>query len=139
MPNFAQTPSPSDLEAEPIRTRWRRLIVALGARPLRPSATRVWLFTAFLGGMATYIFVDWVMPLRPVISPVWIPWPLLAAAFVLAETKVIDVHYRRETHSFSLSEIPAVIGLFFVPPNEYMVAVLVGSGVALLVTARQRW
>ncbi len=137
MPNFAQTPSPSDLEAEPIRTRWRRLIVALGARPLRPSATRVWLFTAALGGMATYIFVDWVMPLRPVISPVWIPWPLLAAAFVAAETKVILVHYRRETHSFSLSEIPAVIGLFFVTPNEYLLAVLVGSGVALLVTARQ--
>ena len=90
-----------------------------------------------LAGMAAFIYVDGVLPLRPVPSRISIPWPLLAAAFVAAETKVILVHYRRETHSFSLSEIPAVIGLFFVTPNEYLLAVLVGSAVALLVTARQ--
>ena len=75
--------------------------------------------------------------LEPVESPVHIPWPVLAFACLLAETKVILVHFRRETHSFSLSEVPAVIGLFFVTPNEYMLAVLAGSGIALLVTARQ--
>ena len=35
----------------------------------------------------------------------------MAAAFFAAELKVVDVHFRREKHSFSLSEFPAVIGL----------------------------
>ncbi len=137
MPILAQTPHPSGMEAEPVRSRWRRVVAALGARPLRPSATRVWLFTAMLAGLAALVYVEGVANLPPLKSPLTFPWPILAAAFVAAETKVILVHYRRETHSFSLSEIPAVLGLFFVTPNEYLLAVLVGSAVALLVTARQ--
>ena len=57
-------------------------------------------------------------------------------AFLAAEAKVIVVHFRRESHSFSLSEIPAVAGLFFFTPNEYMVAVLTGSAIAMLLTSR---
>jgi hypothetical protein len=107
------------------------------ARPIRPSATRVWLFTAVLAGMAIVVYIDGVRPLVRVPSPISLPWPALAIAFVAAETKVILVHFRRETHSFSLSEIPAVLGLFFLSPDEYLLAVIVGSGAALLVTARQ--
>jgi diguanylate cyclase (GGDEF)-like protein len=113
------------------------LITAVNRRQLRPSATRVWLFTAILAGLAVLVYLDGVASLRPLATPITLPWPVLAAAFAAAETKVILVHFRRETHSFSLSEIPAVLGLFFVTPNEYLLAVLGGSAVALLVTARQ--
>jgi diguanylate cyclase (GGDEF)-like protein len=90
-----------------------------------------------LVALAILVYVQGVRFLQPVPSPVSFPWPFLAAAIVAAETKVILVHFRRETHSFSLSEIPAVLGLFFVSPDEYLLAVLIGSAVALLVTARQ--
>jgi diguanylate cyclase (GGDEF)-like protein len=90
-----------------------------------------------LAVMAVVVYANGVDSLRPVASPISVPWPLLAAAFVAVETKVILVHFRRETHSFSLSEIPAVLGLFFVTPGDYLLAVLAGSAVALLVTARQ--
>ena len=112
-----------------------RLVVDRG--PLGSPATRVWLFTGLLGVAALAGYLLDVRHLVPYSSPVHVPWPILAIAYLAAETKVILVHFRRETHSFSLSEVPAVIGLFFVTPNEYLLAVLVGSGVALLVTARQ--
>jgi diguanylate cyclase (GGDEF)-like protein len=138
MPPSVPTPRPSDMDAPPDLSTWRRVIAA-ASRPSRwrPSATRVWLFTAFLTFLAGVVYVEGVAPLSPVASPIQVPWPLLAAGFVAAETKVILVHFRRETHSFSLSEIPAVLGLFFVTPNEYLLAVIAGSAVALLVTARQ--
>jgi diguanylate cyclase (GGDEF)-like protein len=67
-----------------------------------------------------------------------LPWPLLAVAFAIAELKVVQVHFRRETHSFSLSEFPAVIGFFSLSPFDYVLALLVGSSVAFLIGGRQR-
>src|SRR5665213_11632 len=81
--------------------------------------------------------IDAIFSHGPLAVPIWIPWPFLAAGFFLTELKVIEVHFRRETHAFSLSEMPAVIGLFFVPPEQYLLALLVGTGAALLITSRQ--
>jgi len=136
MPNHAQTFPESSPETVPVQSRSRRAM-AIGRRQVRPSAARVWLFTAALALMAAVLYVEGVRSLRPVETPFSFPWPLLAVAFLAVETKVILVHFRRETHSFSLSEIPAVLGLFFVTPDEYLLAVLVGSAVAMLVTSRQ--
>ena len=44
----------------------------------------------------------------------------------IAELRVVEVHFRRESHAFSLSEFPAVVGMFFLPVNEYLVAVGLG-------------
>jgi diguanylate cyclase (GGDEF)-like protein len=62
----------------------------------------------------------------------------MAIAFATAELRVVQVHFRRETHSFSLSEFPAVIGFFFLSPFDYVLAVLVGSSAAFLIGGRQR-
>ena len=132
--------TPARTAADPpaaVNGAFRRLQVILDRGPLGSPAIRVWLFTLLLGGAALAGYLLDVRHLEPFASPVHLPWPILAVAYLAAETKVILVHFRRETHSFSLSEVPAVIGLFFVTPNEYLLAVLVGSGVALLVTARQ--
>jgi diguanylate cyclase (GGDEF)-like protein len=104
---------------------------------LRSAARRVWFFNAALAMAAIVCYVVFIRDLPALQNPVQAPWPLLAAAFLAAETKVIVVHFRRETHSFSLSEIPSVVGLFFVSPNDYLLAVLVGSAAALLLAARQ--
>ena len=111
----------------------RQARVALAIHP----AVRVWAQTALLGAVALAIYV---LALRDLPRPenAWIPWPALAAAFTIAELKVVEVHFRRETHSFSLSEFPAVIGFFSLSATDYLLAVLVGSGVALVLQPRQR-
>ena len=122
-------PSP-DTEPEP-PDGW---IAALHA--IRPAA-RVWLQTAFLAGIAAVLYFALLKDLpRPAHAVVG--WPLLAAAFALAELKVVEVHFRRETHAFSLSEFPAVIGFFSLAPTEYLAAMLLGCGAALIVQPRQR-
>jgi diguanylate cyclase (GGDEF)-like protein len=108
------------------RRRDRRGLSAL------PPASRVWLFSATLALLAIGLDLL-ILEGHPVASipPIVFPWPLVAAGFCLAELKVIEVHFRREAHAFSLSEFPAVMGLFLLTPHDYVLAVLVGSAVAL--------
>jgi diguanylate cyclase (GGDEF)-like protein len=119
----------------PWMVRAARSLVDRG--PMASPATRVWTFTCLLAAAAFLGFVVRVRFLPALIAPVVIPWPVLAAGFFLTELKVIEVHFRRETHAFSLSELPTVIGLFFVRPETYLLALLVGAGTALFLTARQ--
>ncbi len=70
-------------------------------------------------------------------APIAIPVVLLVALFLAAEVFVIDVELRREVHSISLSEVPLVLGLFFVSPLALIVARLAGSGGGLLLHARR--
>jgi diguanylate cyclase (GGDEF)-like protein len=105
--------------------------------PLASTAVRVWTFTGLLVAIALVAYLGAIRTLPTLAAPASIPWPLLAVGFFLTELKVIEVHFRRETHAFSLSEIPAVVGLFFVPPDMYLLALLAGTGAALLISARQ--
>jgi signal transduction histidine kinase len=57
--------------------------------------------------------------------------------FALAEMSVVHFQLRREAHSFSLSEIPLVLGLFFTSPRGLLAAQLLGAAVALIVHRRQ--
>ena len=63
---------------------------------------------------------------------------VLAVGFYLAEAKVIHLHIGRSAHSFSMSELPLVAGLFLVSPPAFIVARLIGSGLALFFNRRQR-
>ena len=104
------------------------LITRIGRRP----ALRVALFTLLLAAMATVAFtVILAARSQALEDTVRLPWPLLAVGFLIAELKVVDVHFRREKHSFSLSEFPAVIGLFILTPADYMLALVTGTFVAL--------
>ncbi len=100
-------------------------------------AVKVWSLTGFLALVAAVIYFG---ALHDVPSPpdARIHWLVFAIAFALAELKVVDVHFRRETHSFSLSEFPAVVGFFLLSPTDYLLAVFVGAGLALLIQRRQR-
>jgi diguanylate cyclase (GGDEF)-like protein len=111
-------------------------VLSVYLQGIRPAA-RLWLQTAVLAALAGTIYVfalkDVPSPDHPIIV-----WPILAAAFALAELKVVEVHFRRETHAFSLSEFPAVIGFFSLSPTEYLLALLVGTGIAFALQPRQR-
>ncbi|MGD1052846.1 MAG: GGDEF domain-containing protein, partial [Candidatus Dormibacteria bacterium] len=75
------------------------------------------------------------LPERP--APYAIPWWLLAGIFCVAEICVVHVQFRREAQSFSLSEIPLVMGLFFDRPLSVVLAYLLGAAVALTLHRRQ--
>src|SRR5665213_211659 len=66
-----------------------------------------------------------------------LPWVLLATMFYVAETCLVHLHFRRGAHSFSMSEIPLVLGLFFATPRELLLAQLAGCALALAVQRRQ--
>ena len=109
----------------------QRATAAVRERP----ALRVLLFTIVLGTLSAVVFAL-VLAGRSyaVATGVRLPWPLIALGFLIAELKVVDVHFRREKHSFSLSEFPAVIGLFTLTPPEYLLALTTGTFLALVLS-----
>ena len=123
---------------EPTGSRsWSAAGAAAGV-PLRralaavPVTLRVWSFSAGIATCALLLYLTQLRGLPAPAQPFNIPWPVLAIGFFLAELKVVDVHFRREKHSFSLSEFPAVLGLFLLSPDQYLMAMLLGSGSALV-------
>lgn len=61
----------------------------------------------------------------------------LTVAFALAELLVVELQFRRNAHSFSLLEIPLVVGLLTAPPLLIIFSYAVGGGAVLLVHRRQ--
>ncbi len=102
------------------------------------GATRVWLFSLGLAAIAAAAAVVLVPPAPPVPVPFTIPAWVLVVAFFVVEAKVIHLHIGRSAHSFSLSELPLVAGLFLVSPWQFIIARLIGSGLALVIGRRQR-
>jgi diguanylate cyclase (GGDEF)-like protein len=61
----------------------------------------------------------------------------MAVGFWAAEARVVHFHFRRGAHTFSLNELPLVIGMFLASPLEVVIAQAIGSAVALTVHRRQ--
>ena len=118
--------------SQPVKSWFRRFIVGTS------GSQRVWLFTLLLT-VTTVCLALVIVPADPPLTlPFTIPVWLLAGGFYLAEAKVIHLHIGRSAHSFSMSELPLVVGLFLVSPPAFIVARLVGSGLALYFSRRQR-
>ena len=65
--------------------------------------------------------------------PLW----LLVAMFALGDRLTVHLHFRDESHAFSLSELALVIGLFFGAPAEVMLAQVLGGVLSGLVRRGQ--
>ena len=65
-------------------------------------------------------------------------WVALLPLFALAEVVVIHLPTQRNAHGHTLREIPAVLGLTFLAPQQYVTAYVVGAVLALVVAARMR-
>ena len=98
---------------------------------------RVWAFTGLLAGIAAAVYLGLVRGSVPHPAPFHMPWWGLATMFFLAEVLVVYVQFRRNAYSFSLSEIPLVVGLFMGLPAEVVIAHIVGSALALGLYRRQ--
>jgi signal transduction histidine kinase len=111
---------------------------ARAARTLRLSGVqRVWLLNVGVAGAAAILFFTVVRHLTPLQAPLQMPWWVLAGLFAVAEIFVIHLQFRREAHSFSLGEIPTVLGLFFAGPAALVLGQLVGGAAALALHRRQ--
>ncbi|MCL6550862.1 MAG: EAL domain-containing protein [Acidothermus cellulolyticus] len=84
-----------------------------------------------VGGLAL------LWPDDQIVARFHLPWYGLALLFYLAETCLVHLHFRRGAHSFSMSEVPLVLGLFFATPREVLLSQLLGCGLALAVQRRQ--
>ena len=102
------------------------------------GTARVWALTVVLGAIALVLATIELPAGQLAQAPVAVPWWLLAGLFYLTESKVVHLHIGRSAHSFSMSEIPVVYGIFFFRPAEFIVARLIGAGLALVIGRRQR-
>ena len=103
----------------------------------RRAAIRVWLLTAIITAAGVGLYLVGVQGVPALPAPVVVPWWLFMLAFAGTEIAVVHLHFRRSTQTFSLSEVPLVIGLFFLPPPLLFLARLVGGGSALYLHRRE--
>jgi diguanylate cyclase (GGDEF)-like protein len=104
------------------------------------GVVRVWFFVATLAFVSAGVWGYVLHRFGAVgaVGAVSLPWPVVAVAFYLAETYVVHLHFRKQAHTLSASEIGLTIGLFCVSPLGLLVAQLVGAGVAIVVHRRQK-
>jgi signal transduction histidine kinase len=111
--------------------RLRRLPVFDLAAP-----ARVWLLVAAIA-VGAFVLALPLQGLPAPVTSVAIPFWALVAGFYAAERAVVHLHFRHHAHSFSMSEIPLVVGLVFFPPLAVIAAQLIGVGIALTVHRKQ--
>jgi diguanylate cyclase (GGDEF)-like protein len=112
-------------------------VAVTGTRRL-DGAAAIWALAAVQFVLAGVLFVVSVLPAAPLPdAPLRLPVWFLIAAFGLAEMGVVHIQLRRDAHTFSLSEFPLVLGLFFAAPWAVVVANLVGIGLELAFVRRQ--
>jgi diguanylate cyclase (GGDEF)-like protein len=101
---------------------------------------RVWAFNAFL---ALACSVAWATAIgrfggKPFLSAApHVTWWELAIAFYLAEVFVVHLHFRKQAHTLSLTEIGLTLGLLLASPVSLLAGQLTGTLVALIVNRRQ--
>ena len=100
-----------------------------------PRTLAVLGFTASLALVALSL----VLPVagRPPILGIAAPWWVFVLMYGAAEAFPVHLEVGRETHSFSLNEVPLVLGLALLTPGELVTAQAVGAGIALIVRRRQ--
>ncbi len=108
-----------------VRGGWRAL----------SGTQKVWLLIA--GTVPAAVVVAAAADILPHPEPAYrIPWPAMAALFYLAELAVVHYQFRRDAHSFSMSEVPLVAGLFFMEPIPLIFAQAAGTLIVLTVHRR---
>src|SRR5207237_10905821 len=76
--------------------------------------------------------------LDPIPAPFRIPWIVLAAGFAVADLLAIHIEIGDDAHSFTLSEVPLVIGMFLCTPSGIVLGRVAGAFIVLAVIQKQR-
>src|SRR5262245_10834960 len=101
-------------------------------------AAPIWMLDIALAGTAAALTA--MVAGEPAIAgaPVQLEWWALAPMFYLAELLVIHRPLRRDAYTFTLSEIPLVLGLFLAAPEDLVVGRVAGAVIALAIATRAR-
>ncbi len=105
-------------------------------RPFGREVT-IALFTAVMVVLGLALYGNGLATAEQLVPGVELTWWMLAGGFLAAEIFVVHIHFRAETHTFSLSEFVIVLGLFFVSPWQLVVGELVGALLSLALHRRQ--
>ncbi|HEX7992795.1 MAG TPA: hypothetical protein VF506_02680, partial [Streptosporangiaceae bacterium] len=109
-----------------VTSRWDAVRSRIGPRVLTAILA--------LGAAAGFLFGG-LGTVDPQPSPFWTPAALFAA-FVAAEATHLHIEFRRQNNSISLSEIPLVVGLFFVDPVTLLLVRLLAATTIAIVQHR---
>ena len=104
---------------------------------MRPGARKVWLLGLTVAATATAVQLLGMGRIDQLPGTPSLPWWGVALGFAAAEVLVVHVQFRREAHSFSLNEIPLVVGLFTLAPAELVLAQVAGAALSLVLHRRQ--
>jgi len=102
----------------------------------REAGLWVYIGAIALAGAAVHAVA--VAPLTPArLVEASVPWmALLTIAFFVTERFVVHVRHGGEAVTFTMSEVPLVLGLVFLPPQLLVVARVVGGTLALVTQRR---
>lgn len=99
--------------------------------------TRAWLLSASLFAAASAVWGFVLRDLEPLNTELQVPWWGLMLALFVIESFVVHLHFRSETGTFSLVEIPLVFAILFSAPGPGVLAMVVGAATGLAVVRRQ--
>src|SRR5689334_9820729 len=115
---------------------------SIDARPrprVSPGVARVWVFISAVALTSVGVWTFDLHTFGPFRSHGFLlPWWGLAIAFFLSEAFVVHLHFRKQAHTLSASEIGLVLGLFLAWPGALLVGQIVGAGLALAAHRRQK-
>ena len=108
--------------------------VSAASKTARRTVIHLLITALAIGGGALLIPLRHDSPVSPDAQvSVW----LVIALFAVAESCVLHVYIDRQARTFSLSEIPLLIGLAYLSPVALVAGRLIGSAVALAIVRRQ--
>lgn len=107
-------------------------------RSLLGPSQRILLLTATVAVAAATLFVVVVRTLPAAPTAVTVPWVLWAAAFAVSEAFPVHVQWKKDSHTFSLTDLVMAAGLVLTAPAHLVPALVVGTGATLLLHRRQR-
>jgi diguanylate cyclase (GGDEF)-like protein len=111
------------------------------AAAVRPSSLstsrRISLLVTVVAAAAAALYLLVVVDLPRFEGPLTLPWPVWVAAFAAGELLVVHIQLQRDSHSFSLTDLVLVAGLYLVEPAALITAQLAGAALALVLHRRQ--
>jgi diguanylate cyclase (GGDEF)-like protein len=111
---------------------------AVAEESAAPHGRAIWRLIAALAVLAGLGWLSVIMDAPRAAAPN-LTWLVLLPLFAVAE--ILVIHHLpavRSSHSHTLREIPAIAGLTFLTPQQYLTVYAVGASLALLVWARMR-
>jgi diguanylate cyclase (GGDEF)-like protein len=99
---------------------------------------KIALLTAGITAAAVTLFVLVVVPLPPAPTALTLPWVLWAGMFAISEVLVVHVQWKRDSHTFSISDLVLAAGLVLADPAALVLAQVAGTATALVLHRKQR-